>query len=152
MNQNSPIDRLQRTQPGDIISARRLTRTTEAITRMNAGVAPPQHIINKPIPTKTPGAEFDPNITHVADAAATANLTLSGEQTVDGLALTDGMFCLARVQTLPGDRDLYIVRTGAWERLGTLAAPARSVHTCGGATLRRLLYTLNVGTTTYQAI
>ncbi|MBL7988900.1 MAG: hypothetical protein JNJ94_12625 [Chlorobi bacterium] len=43
------------------------------------------------------------------------NLTLSGEQTVDGVALTDGMICLPAGQTTGANRRPYIVRTGAWE-------------------------------------
>jgi hypothetical protein len=47
---------------------------------------------------------------------ATADLTLSGEQTVDGVALVDGDVCLAAGQTTVGDRGKYFVRTGAWNR------------------------------------
>jgi hypothetical protein len=46
--------------------------------------------------------------------ASTATLTLSGEQTVDGIAVTDGDRVLYKNGTT--DNGIYIVRTGAWER------------------------------------
>lgn len=49
-------------------------------------------------------------------AASTANLTLSGEQTVDTIALVDGDRVLAKDQTTSADKGIYIVRTGAWAR------------------------------------
>lgn len=49
-------------------------------------------------------------------AASTTNLTLSGEQTVDTIALVDGDRVLAKDQTTSADKGIYIVRTGAWER------------------------------------
>lgn len=49
-------------------------------------------------------------------AASTANLTLSGEQTVDGIALVANDRVLAKNQTTSAENGIYIVRTGAWER------------------------------------
>jgi len=50
-------------------------------------------------------------------AAATGDLTLSGEQTVDGVALVDGDRCLAHLQSTAADRGIYTVKAGAaWER------------------------------------
>jgi hypothetical protein len=48
--------------------------------------------------------------------ASTANLTLSGEQTIDVIACVDGDRVLAKDQTTGADKGIYIVRTGAWER------------------------------------
>ena len=42
--------------------------------------------------------------------------TLSGEQTVDGVALTDGHRVLLTNQTTGTENGIWIVRTGAWER------------------------------------
>lgn len=50
------------------------------------------------------------------DAASTGNLTLSGTQTVDGVALTAGMRCLAKNQTDPIENGVYVVAAGAWAR------------------------------------
>lgn len=53
---------------------------------------------------------------YAVDAVAYGtNITLSGEQTVDGVALTDGMICLPASQTTGATRRPYTVRTGAWE-------------------------------------
>lgn len=50
-------------------------------------------------------------------AAATGDLTLSGEQTVDGVPLVDGDRCLAHLQSTAADRGIYTVKAGAaWER------------------------------------
>lgn len=43
------------------------------------------------------------------------NITLSGEQTGDGVALTDGMICVPASQTTGANRRPYIVRPGPWE-------------------------------------
>jgi len=47
-------------------------------------------------------------------AATTANITLSGEQTVDGIALTEGDRCLVKDQTDATENGLYEVATSAW--------------------------------------
>lgn len=49
-------------------------------------------------------------------AAATANLTLSGTQTVDGVALIAGDRVLAPVQTTASQSGVYVVAAGAWSR------------------------------------
>jgi len=49
-------------------------------------------------------------------AASTANLTLSGTQTVDGIALVAGDRVLAKDQTLPANNGIYVVAAGAWSR------------------------------------
>ena len=48
--------------------------------------------------------------------ASTANLTLSGEQTIDAVAAVDGDRILAKDQSTGSENGIYIVRTGAWER------------------------------------
>ena len=49
-------------------------------------------------------------------AASTANLTLSGEQTVDGVALVENDRVLVKDQTSGADNGIYVVKTGAWTR------------------------------------
>lgn len=49
-------------------------------------------------------------------AASTANLTLSGEQTVDGIALVTGDRCLVKNQTSGVNNGIYTVDTGTWTR------------------------------------
>jgi len=52
----------------------------------------------------------------VVRAMATGDLTLSGTQTVDGVALVDGDLCYAGEQTTSSEDGAYIVRAGAWEQ------------------------------------
>lgn len=49
-------------------------------------------------------------------AATTANITLSGTQTVDGVALIAGDRCLAKNQTTGSQNGVYVVAAGAWAR------------------------------------
>jgi hypothetical protein len=49
-------------------------------------------------------------------AATTAGITLSGTQTVDGVALVAGDRVLVKDQPLPKDNGIYTVATGTWVR------------------------------------
>lgn len=49
-------------------------------------------------------------------AASTGNLTLSGTQTVDGIALVAGDRVLVKNQTTTANNGIYVVATGAWAR------------------------------------
>src|SRR3990167_2986073 len=49
-------------------------------------------------------------------AASTANLTLSGEQTVDGVACVTDDRVLVKDQTAGAENGIYVVDTGAWSR------------------------------------
>lgn len=49
-------------------------------------------------------------------AATTANITLSGAQTVNGVACVDGDRVLVKDQTDSTENGIYVVRTTAWER------------------------------------
>src|SRR5437588_3596940 len=49
-------------------------------------------------------------------AATTANITLSGTQTIDGVALIVGDRVLVKNQTSTSDNGIYVVAAGAWAR------------------------------------
>lgn len=49
-------------------------------------------------------------------AATTANITLSGTQTIDGVALIAGDRVLVKNQTTGADNGIYVVAVGAWSR------------------------------------
>ena len=53
---------------------------------------------------------------HSVLAATTAAITLSGLQTVDGIALTAGARVLVKNQAAAKDNGLYLVASGAWAR------------------------------------
>lgn len=51
-----------------------------------------------------------------ARAATTANITLSGAQTIDGVACVAGDRVLVKNQSAPADNGVYVVASGAWTR------------------------------------
>ena len=57
---------------------------------------------------------LDPKASCVA--ATTANITLSGTQTIDGVALIAGDRCLVKDQSLSQNNGIYLVAAGAWTR------------------------------------
>lgn len=54
-------------------------------------------------------------------AASTTNLTLSGTQTIDGIAVVAGERVLAKDQTTAADRGIYVVAAGAWSRAADMS-------------------------------
>jgi len=64
--------------------------------------------------------------------ATTGNITLSGTQTIDGVALSAGDRVLVKDQTTPAQNGIYVVSAGAWSR----AADAdSSAEVKGGMTM-----------------
>tara|TARA_R100000656_G_scaffold104176_1_gene76256 strand:+ start:285350 stop:288730 length:3381 start_codon:yes stop_codon:yes gene_type:complete len=59
---------------------------------------------------------LDGDFIESARAATIANLTLSGPQTVDGVALTPGDRVLVKDQASPAENGVYIVAEGSWTR------------------------------------
>ena len=53
-------------------------------------------------------------------ASSTANLTLSGTQTVDGISLTAGQRILVKNQSAAAENGIYVVAAGAWARSGDM--------------------------------
>lgn len=50
------------------------------------------------------------------EAATTANITLSGEQTIDGVSVVTGDLVLVKNQTTASQNGIYVVDAGAWSR------------------------------------
>lgn len=63
------------------------------------------------------------------DLATTANITLSGEQTIDG-TLTSTSRVLVKSQTLPAQNGVYVTAAGAWAR-ATDADSEAELHRAG---------------------
>ena len=56
-------------------------------------------------------------------AATVANITLSGEQTIDGVSLFNNTRVLVKNQTDPAQNGIYLCSTGAWTRTTDCATP-----------------------------
>jgi len=87
-----------------------VTLTTGSITTAPSGA---NDIANKSY-VDAVAQGLDPKASCVA--ATTANITLSGAQTVDGVALIAGDRCLVKNQTLSQNNGIYLVAAGAWTR------------------------------------
>jgi phage-related tail fiber protein len=62
--------------------------------------------------SETPGLDIRPNV----KAATTANITLSGTQTIDGVALVAGDRVLVKNQSTQSQNGVYIVGASTWSR------------------------------------
>lgn len=85
-------------------------------------------------------------------AATTAAITLSGEQTVDGVALVTGNRCLVKNQASGVNNGIYTVDTGTWTRSpdfdGTYDVLSGTlVYITGGTVSAGLFYTLSTANT-----
>lgn len=49
-------------------------------------------------------------------AATTADITLSGAQTIDGVSITAGMRVLVKAQTAPAENGIYVASNTSWSR------------------------------------
>lgn len=78
-------------------------------------------------------------------AATTANITLSGTQTVDGVALVAGDRCLVKNQTTASQNGLYTVASGAWTR----TTDGSQGNLTNGALILSTAGTTNAGTQWY---
>ena len=87
-----------------------VTLTTGSITTAPSGA---NDIANKSY-VDSIAQGLDPKASCVA--ATTANITLSGTQTIDGVALIAGDRCLVKNQTLSQNNGIYLVAAGAWTR------------------------------------
>ncbi len=58
------------------------------------------------------------------DVATTANITLEGQQTIDGVALTNGDTVLVKNQSVKSENGVYVVAVGAWARADFADEPA----------------------------
>jgi hypothetical protein len=80
-------------------------------------------------------------------AATTANITLSGTQTIDGIAVTAGQIVLVKNQTTPSQNGLYVVAAGAWPRSSDMDSwaevPGATTTVLGGTVNANATFTCN---------
>lgn len=57
---------------------------------------------------------------HFAEVATTANITLSGNQTIDGVSTTNNMRVLVKNQSTASQNGMYTASSGAWSRASDL--------------------------------
>ncbi len=67
-----------------------------------------------------------------AAAATTAAVTLSGEQTVDGVVLVEDDVVLVKNQTTASENGRYVVSAGAWTQVAETYPIGFFVHVAGG--------------------
>src|SRR3954454_9482063 len=63
-----------------------------------------------------------------ARVATTANITLSGTQTIDGVAVIAGDRVLVKDQTTPSQNGIYLVAAGAWTRTNDADSSAELIN------------------------
>ena len=114
------------------------------------------------VPAQTPSTPADQK--DAVDVATTANITLSGEQTIDGV-LTSGSRVLVKDQTTGSQNGIYVSAEGAWSRSTDADTSAEvtsgmTVFVSGGTVKGGIVYALvtpdpiTLGTTalTFQGI
>ena len=119
------------------------TTTNKVLASPNGSTGTPTYraLVSNDIPdlllTKLPEAWVKMS----ANAATTANITLSGTQTVDGVVLIAGNRCLVKNQTLAQDNGIYDVSATAWAR----SADADTISEIAGAAVNIDAGTVNGG-------
>jgi hypothetical protein len=92
-----------------------------------------------------------------ARAATTANITLSGAQTIDGIAIVAGDRVLVRAQSVSTENGIYVAAAGAWSRASDAAAgaallAATAVYVESGTVHGRATFKLSADTTVGNAL
>lgn len=91
----------------------------------------------------TAASGIDPK--EAVNAATTANITLSGAQTIDGVSIVAGNRVLVKNQTTASENGIYLAATGAWTR----TTDGSQGYLTSGAMMLVLAGTVNNGTQWY---
>lgn len=91
------------------INSQRLTSVSDPSSPQDAAT---KNYVDNSINTAINGHDWKDSV----KAATTANITLSGTQTIDGIALSAGDRVLVKNQTTASANGIYVVAAGAWAR------------------------------------
>jgi len=95
-----------------------LAVNSQKITGLLAGTSA-DHAVNKgQLDSVAAGLDVKPSV----KAATTANITLSGEQTIDGVSVVAGDRVLVKNQSTGSQNGIYIASASSWARASDLAA------------------------------
>jgi len=101
---------------GNIVLAPEGTGTVDVSSKRITGLATPTQATDAATKGYVDGAAQGLDIKNSVRAATTTNITLSGTQTVDGVALIAGNRVLVKNQTSASQNGIYVVASGMWTR------------------------------------
>lgn len=90
--------------------------TVDVASKRISGVATPVNATDAANKGYVDGIAQGLDIKGSVVAATTANITLSGAQTIDGIAVVAGDRVLVKNQTLPQENGIYVVSASGWTR------------------------------------
>ena len=85
-------------------------------TDLHLGHGLDDHLPHRPVAAAVDAAKSGLDVKDSVKVATTANITLSGTQTIDGVALSIGDRVLVKDQTTGSQNGIYVVASGAWTR------------------------------------
>ena len=123
--------------------ASQTANTVFAAPNGSAGTPTFRALVAADIPALTLENLPDAWVKRAVRVATTANITLSGTQTIDGIAVVAGDRVLVKNQSTASQNGIYVVAAGAWSR----SADADAATEIAGAQVAVDLGTTNGGTT-----
>jgi hypothetical protein len=101
---------------GNIVLAPQGTGTVDVSSKRITGLATPTQATDAATKGYVDASSQGLDIKNSVRAATTTNITLSGTQTVDGVALAVGNRVLVKDQTTASQNGIYVVASGLWSR------------------------------------
>jgi hypothetical protein len=101
---------------GSVVMTGNLQMGTQRITGLADPTAAQDAATRNYVDTRVDSLSQGLDVKASVRAATTANITLSGTQTIDGVALSAGDRVLVKNQTTASANGIYVVAAGAWSR------------------------------------